>query len=325
MTRRRLGTRRSLFFGGNGTSAPSVLYLPWVGPFQVLDRPVVADLSDETFTVDTQLVGEGTADDNPLIRKNITLNAGVQLTSLTYSIFLWCDTLTMLVGSNLVTTGGSGFDASLGCGSTGGNGAEGASGGAGGDADSTASGSGCGSNFGGDGNNGSNGQGIGCGDTGGTGGQGFGRDAISLYPSLTYGSFTYDPGGTINSTPTGPWGEGGGSPPTQAGFIQAIGGGGGGAGPIVVSCRIFNGVVTNGVGLYSQGGSPGTSAGSGCCDLPQADSGANGNIYVFAQKMTGNSVGGFAFNLLKAYEVANNGTTILNTYTNDLSHTWDHS
>ncbi len=308
----------------SSTGATPIL-LPGVGPFQLMTRPDANSLPDFNYTVNTTLSGAGTIDTNPVTGNNITLQPAVHLTSSTYCLFIWANVLTLKTSAMLNADGQNGQDINTGGCNEAGNGGDGASGGGGGSIQLTPGLCCCTGNepggVGGDGNNGTNGTS----DTfvsPGNGGLGYGRTAITRYPVNTVGTFDYGIGGAGSGpSPTSGWGGGGDGGGTFCDTIPDIqGGGGGGGGIIIAACRILNGIPLFGAGVRSQGGFGGNAS---CTS--NAGSGGNGNIHLFAQKYTANTIGAFAFSTIKMYEVASDGVTILNVYTNDTGTSWDHT
>lgn len=338
MSRRRLGTRRALFFGGVGA------ILPRVGPFSDLAPVKISSLSDITYN-GTHLSPTRTS---PIVAKTITIGPAGLFSDNNF-LWIWCDKMICPDGTAILATETTNFPAINGTDAVGGcptyNGGNGgsAAAGAGGGWSQVASGAipdhpygGAGSTNGG---NGADGQAsVGCfsGDPG-LGGTGNGATMLAGNPfSFPVGGTSTD-GNVSTLGGIGAAGSGGLSPGPCGGVIVSGGGGGGaGGGMVVVVC---NEIVT--VGAYAAGGNAGLSSSTGgfCCTPPPPEiypgGGGGGGIFFFAKKYPGLSIGHFANDgglnelgsrgatgPIRIYEINHAGTIITATHT-DPNDSWN--
>lgn len=286
MSRNRLGTRRTLRFGGGGTSAPSNLYLPAVDIYSDQTPPLISGLPDITYDCMGSLLTSSRT--SPILGNHVSFAAGFQYQPIdftSWSVWIWCNILT--IEGNIDASGSIGEAAFIdfcsciptGYGGTGGSGGSGGGGGA------ISNVVGANGGNGGSGNDGSPGNAdtIGCcANYPGNGGGGTGLTYMAGSPySPPSGGNGGGAGGCAGGGGSGGSGYGGGGAGGAAngGFpsLVAGGGAGGGAGGLFIVCNELYGT-----GLLSaDGGSGGLGAGSGGM---QGFPGGGGSIYAAAKK-----------------------------------------
>ena len=340
-------------FAGNGSSnfvkfpvasGPTLLS---VGPFSNLSAPLVSSLPNITYSTNRQQVASTRT--NPIKANVLTLN-DANLEPSFGCMFIWCDTLN--IQSQFFNCNGNDGQPGAGSGpaTVGGAGGTGGSGGGGGsvsDNPTSALPGGPGSKTGGNGFIGNTNQSF---YTGGPGGFGYALPGTGAGGSgwLSDGTpFAYLQGGNSDiGTPTGLGFGAGGSGGNCEGFCcgccssapNASGGGGGGGGLLVIVCRILNFPGISVGGLLASGGN---GAGGNCCGAGNGLGGGGGSIQLFTQKIstpgsnflvqtnpgldgsgfTGLATGGNAL----CYQIAHNGTSIVNSTANFQTANWDNT